>query len=157
MPDFPILTLIIFLSVLHGRAARMGTFSMVMTRLPSVLAHELSHMVMGLATFAGVESISLFPKRVPDGWVLGSVQCSKLGIFNSFPVAMAPLMINIPLAWWMFHLHTTLGYIGAFLFITSSVPSDQDLKVATSSNVGLMVWGCVLAAVYSLWRGIWVL
>lgn len=153
MPDFSILVLIIFLSVMHGRAARMGTLSMVILRLPSTSLHELAHLLMSLVTFAGPNGFSVFPKRSLDGWVLGSVQCSRLGMFNSFPVAMAPLLINVPVAWWTFHLQTLPGYIAAFLFLTAAVPSGQDLKVAISSFIGFMLWGCGLALTFSIWRG----
>lgn len=155
VPDFSIIVLIIFLSVMYGRSARMGTLSMVLLRLPSTAVHEMAHLFMSLVTFAGPNGFSVFPKRTPDGWILGSVECARLGMFNSFPVAMAPLLINIPIALWMFKTQNPAGYVCSFLFITSSVPSIQDLKVAIQSFLGFMVWLCGIAVGFLVWRGVW--
>ena len=153
MHDFITTSLIIFLAVLHGRASRMGTLSMVLLRLPSTVMHELAHLVAALVTFAKPDGINIIPRRVDCGWILGSVQCGRLWMLNAFPVGMAPALINLPLAWWIFQRHTTAGYIWAFLLVTAAVPSEQDLRVALSSLVGAGLWigGLMYAGRYMLW------
>lgn len=161
MPDFATIALIIFLSVLHGRAARMGTLSMVLLRLPSTLLHELAHFLVGLVTFSGVSSFSLWPKRVDGGWILGSVQCRRLGPFSCFLVGLAPALVCLPAACWIFQLQTLSGYIGSFLLLTASVPSGQDIKVAFSSLVGSLFWLSLMAlsvsAIFLFGGGAWLL
>lgn len=142
MPDFATLTLIIFLSVLYGKSSRMGAFSMVLLRLPTTLAHELAHLAAALITFAKPTNIDITPRRADGGgWVLGSVECERLYWFNAFPVGMAPILVNLPLAWWAYGRETTVGYIWSFLLLTAALPSDQDLKVAlTTSILGGAAW-----------------
>lgn len=154
MPDFATTTLIIFLSVLHGRTARMGTLPMVLWRFPSTLIHEISHAILAVVTRSGISGFSLLPKRIDGGWMLGSVQCSRIGMFSAFPIGLAPL-INLPLAWLAYHrLHNLTGYILTFILLTAAIPSDQDCKVAfATSIIGTLVW-CMIAAVCAwLWGG----
>jgi len=156
MPDFQTLTFIIFLSVIHGRAANMGTLSMVFLRLPSTIIHELSHLFLGLVTFSGVSGFSIWPKRVGDSlWTLGSVECERLGVFSCFLVGMAPALINLPLAWWVFDMHTTGGYVMSFLLLTAAVPSIKDFEVAFSSIIGSLFWGFVAVTLSVLKWGEW--
>jgi len=143
VPDFFTLTLIIFLAMLHGCASRMGTFSMVLLRLPSTLLHELAHLAVALVTFAGPTNIDIFPRRINGGWMLGCVQCERITWHNAFPVGMAPILVNLPLAWWVYRWETLSGYVLAFLLLTAALPSGQDMKVAFCSLVGAMAWlGC---------------
>lgn len=140
MPDFPTTALIIFLSVLHGRTARMGALPMVLIRLPSTFFHEFEHLAAAFATLAQPDAISIFPRKGPEGWVLGSVQCKRIGMLNAFPVAMAPALIGVPLAYWAFNWHTLGGYVLTFLLLTAAVPSWTDFEVAFSSFVGALMW-----------------
>lgn len=155
VPDFFTLTLIIFLAILHGRASRMGTLSMVLLRLPSTLLHELAHLAAALITFAGPTDIDISPRRAGGGgWVLGCVKCNRITWYNAFWVGLAPLAINLPLAWWVHQRQTLGGYVMAFLLLTAALPSNQDVRVAFHSVMGAMVWiglGVVVAAGFGGW------
>lgn len=141
MPGFATLTLIIFLSILYGRADSMRAIPMVLVRLPSTLLHELSHLAAALITFAKPTDIDITPRRSPaGGWVLGSVQCGRLNWFTAFPVGMAPILINLPLAWWAYNQHTTPGYVWAYFLLTASLPSEQDLKIALQNLIAAVAW-----------------
>jgi len=150
MADFGTTALIIFLAVLYGQSAAMGALPMVLLRFPSTVLHELAHLAVSLVTFAHPDSIDILPKRVPGGWVLGSVKCERITMFNAFPVGMAPLLINLPMAWWAFQEQTLKGYILTFLLLTSAVPSEQDIKVAMSSLIGGIGWILFLCSVFQL-------
>lgn len=155
MPDFPTAVLIIFLAVIYGRSSRMGTLSMVLWHLPSTLIHELCHGILAVVTCSGISGFSLLPKRIEGGWMLGNVQCSRIGMFSAFPVGMAPLLINLPLAWLAYRQHNLTGSVLSFLLLTAAVPSDQDCKVAFSTSfIGTLVWCSICAAVgVWLWGG----
>ena len=155
MPNFATLALIIFLAVLYGRSSRMGTFSMVLLHLPSTLLHELAHLIVGLLTFSGVSGFSLWPRREDGYWVLGSVQCSRLGWFGAIPVGLAPALLWVPLAWFAFQARTMPGYVWSFLLLTAAVPSAQDVEVACSNFAGLLFWGPVLFVGSALLWGAW--
>lgn len=146
MPDFATTALLIFLSVLYGQTSRMGTLSMVLLRFPSTVLHELAHLAVSLVTLAHPHSINVFPRRDSNGWVLGSVKCRRITMLNAFPVGLAPLLVNLPVAWWVFQEQTLRGYMLAFLLLTSSVPSEQDVQVAFSSLLGATLWLVGLAS-----------
>ena len=69
---------------------------------PGTLAHELLHYVAGLVAGAKPVSLSVIPRRKPDGgWLLGSVSFARLRWWNSVPVGLAPLAL-IPAGGWIF-------------------------------------------------------
>jgi hypothetical protein len=143
MTDFLGIALLIFLSVLHGRTERYGTFWMVTYRALSTILHEICHLVCALVTFSKPTGFSLWPTRAGDGWILGSVTCNRVSWFSAAPVALAPAMICIPMAWFCFNQHSLLGYAGVFLFLTAAVPSWADMEVVFSSLAGMLFWSAV--------------
>lgn len=69
---------------------------------PGTIAHELLHFCAGLLMGAKPVSLSVIPKRKPEGgWVLGSVMFARLRWWNSVPVGLAPLAL-VPAAGWAF-------------------------------------------------------
>lgn len=61
---------------------------------PGTLAHELLHFVAGAMFGAKPVSLSVIPRRKPEGgWVLGSVAFTNLRWWNSAPVGLAPLAL----------------------------------------------------------------
>lgn len=135
----------------------MGPFPLILIRLPSTLFHEMAHLAAGLCTFSGVRSFSILPRRVNAScWMLGSVECSRLGTFSRFLVGLAPFWINVPLAWWFYNHHGFFDYILTFLMLTAAVPSGQDLRVAFSSLLGSIFWLlCIAAVAACVWRIWW--
>lgn len=69
---------------------------------PGTVAHELLHFFAGLLMGAKPVSLSVLPRRSPDGgWVLGSVMFARLRWWNSVPVGLAPLAL-VPAGGWAF-------------------------------------------------------
>ncbi|MCM0044557.1 MAG: hypothetical protein NBV65_08005 [Burkholderiaceae bacterium] len=69
---------------------------------PGTVAHELLHYVAGLIFGAQPLSLSVIPRRKPDGgWLLGSVSFARLRWWNSVPVGLAPLAL-VPAGGWIF-------------------------------------------------------
>ena len=61
---------------------------------PGTLAHELLHFLAGWLTGAKPVSLSVIPRRKPEGgWILGSVAFTRLRWWNSVPVGLAPLAL----------------------------------------------------------------
>lgn len=137
------------LAILFQRSARSGAFWMILTRLPSTILHELSHLVMALLLSATPKGFSLWPKKQGDSWVLGSVSCSGILWWNAFPVSMAPAFINLPIAWWL-HGQPGISFkVAAFVFLVGSIPSLQDLKVSLSNMVGAALWLALIVGAIS--------
>lgn len=137
------------LAYVYQWSSRAGSFWMIMARLPATLVHELSHLIIALLLSAGPTGFSLWPKRNGDTWQLGSVTCSNATWYNSFPVAMSPVLLNLPLAWWL-HSQTGIWFkLAAFVCLSGAVPSWQDLKVALSSLVGAGIWLAAIIGVGS--------
>ena len=75
---------------------------------PGTVAHELLHFVAGLLMGAKPVSMSVIPRRKPEGgWVLGSVMFARLRWWNSVPVGLAPLAL-VPAGGWAFMESVTL-------------------------------------------------
>lgn len=126
------------------RRARTSMWRLALISLPSTIAHELAHFVIGFFLLAKPAHFSVWPKRSGDRWTLGSVSFRRINLFNGAFVALAPCLF-LPLAWvGLTHLAAPLwaghrwgwwlasGYvIAAALFAAS--PSLQDLKQGSSS------------------------
>lgn len=104
---------------------------------PATIVHELSHFIVGVLLQARPVGFSVIPKRSATGWTLGEVRFSDLGPFNTIPVAMAPLLIMLPVAVWM---STALpcpflpGHaLGVAELLLGCWPSPQDWRLAGRS------------------------
>ena len=104
--------------------------------VPGTMAHELAHYLVAIVTGGRPAPISLWPRREGDGWVMGSVSfCPNL--LNGALVALAPLYILPPLAWWCGLQHVGAsplaalgwGYLAAVL-LYSAWPSSTDWNVS---------------------------
>jgi hypothetical protein len=95
---------------------------------PGTIAHELLHFVAGWLFGAKPVSLSVIPRRKPEGgWVLGSVAFNNLRWWNSAPVGLAPLAL-IP------------GSV--YLFIASMTPPLISLP---SAGIKLVAAQCLIA------------
>lgn len=158
--------LVILLAVLQGRVGRVGTFWQICWALPGTLLHELSHLLVAAVTGGRPVAFSIVPRR--DGshggrerWLLGSVTISSPGPISALPSGLAPLFLNL-VAYYMYLQwgswfpadlpHTLLMYLAIYLFCYSSVPSGQDLKVAFSSPLGVLLYGAAGGSVWYLWH-----
>lgn len=80
------------------RAMRRWTWLYALAVLPGTLAHELMHWLAGWLFGARPVSLSILPRRMPDGeLLLGRVLFMRLRWWNAVPVALAPFLL-IPLS-----------------------------------------------------------
>lgn len=137
------------LTFLIARSIRVS-WTLFVFVLPGTIAHELSHYVMALLTLSSPSPISLFPRRVPTGWILGSVSF-KAGWFSGGVVALAPLYLLPCCTWGLYgysqhsspSIAAVCGYVGA-LCLQGALPSRQDWVLALLHPLGLiLIGGCV--------------
>lgn len=140
------------------RALRYSGYGIALLSLAGTILHEASHYVVGFLLGAKPQSISLFPKKDGDHWVLGSVSFTGLNLLNAAFVAFAPLSL-LGVAWlvflgWMMPAYQESAYlswgIGGYVTACSlfaCIPSVTDIKVGALSA---MMYGGVA---YLLWTG----
>jgi hypothetical protein len=156
------LLFVIMLAVLQARVGRSGAFWQICWALPGTILHELSHLLVAAVTGGRPTGFSIIPRRSGGNrWILGSVTISRPGPVSALPSALAPLALNVVAyyiygnwsRWFPSDLpHTILMYVAVYVFCYSSIPSDQDLKVAISSPVGLLLYTVLCGAAYTLLR-----
>ena len=138
------------------RSIRYSKWQLAMISLPGTVMHEALHGMVGLVLLAKPRSFSIFPRRLGNTWVLGSVGFTNLNIWNAAPVAFAPLLM-IGIGWllyvnWMlptflvsnYLIWVASGYLTACAFF-SCMPSTTDIRVGAMSGlmysgIGLGVW-----------------
>ena len=59
--------------------------------LPGTLAHELLHYLVALLTCGKPRGFSVWPRRTPDGWVLGAIGVLNFRWYNGLAICLAPL------------------------------------------------------------------
>lgn len=138
------------------RSVRHSGYGIALLSIGSTWLHEMMHLIYGFLLCAKPVSFSLWPKRVGDSWVLGSVGFSNLNIWNSAFVAFAPLtMVFVGGAffqWWLVpaylagsHLEWLgAGYVVACCFF-SCLPSTTDVRIGAASALMYSALG------YGLW------
>lgn len=140
------------------RSVRHSGWGIAILTLVGTISHEALHAVVGWVFRAKPSSFSIVPKRQRDCWVLGSVSFRNLNIWNSAPVAFAPLL----LAWvgWFAFRHWTgpafdaghylswvlSGYIVA-VCLFSCVPSHIDFRMGALSGLMYACFAGLLWAV----------
>lgn len=121
---------------------------------PGTVAHELLHLIAGLLMGARPVSMSVIPKRKPEGgWVLGSVLFARLRWWNSVPVGLAPLAL-VPAGGWAFLESAAMpllsaGSAGLKLLTVQCLlagwPSSRDWSHAV---IGLLIFAALGVLVY---------
>ena len=71
--------------------------------LPATVAHEAAHFLLGVVFGAQPVGFSIWPRRVPgtNRYILGHVSFADLSWWKKLPVAIAPLLLLLPLGCWL--------------------------------------------------------
>lgn len=153
--------LVFTLITLNHRTRGCGIFVLSVWNFIGVLLHEICHLLVGMALFAGPSGFSLIPKSDGNGkWVMGSVRFRKLNALNSLPIGLAPLLL-VAIAFkvyqhWDVWFAPSLGsilclYLVLFLLLYESLPSGQDMKVAFNRK-SIFLYGVLGAIVFYLFN-----
>jgi hypothetical protein len=144
--------------VIRALAARHPIFFLL--KLAGTVSHELAHFCVGLLTFARPAAFTVIPRRVGQGWELGSVKLTRVRWYNAAPSALAPfLVVLLPflVAWWRTRaglhfqwLDLLLAFAVAPQFL-ACWPSAVDWKIALRSWPYLLIGGLAWWAVLE-WR-----
>jgi hypothetical protein len=141
------------------RAARRSMWRIALLALPGTIAHELTHLVVGLILQAKPRAFSVWPRRSGNGWTLGSVAFGNISLLNGAFVTLAPLLL-LPVAWLcLVHVLVPLwvedrwgwwlagGYLAATALF-AGLPSFQDLRVGARSLLLYVAVGGLLLLAY---------
>jgi len=145
---------LVAIGLIHRQISKNGAFLLVWSNLPITILHELAHYSVALLLGGKPTGFSLWPQRDGKKWRLGSVT-ARVTYISAAPTALAPLL-------WFFagllliverdaiaqgSLSGLIGvYLAAYMCVAASIPSWQDIKVALSHPVSLMLWAIVIAA-----------
>ena len=148
---------LVLLGQLHRWISRQGALLLVVSNLPITIAHELAHFLVALILGGRPTGISLWPQRSRNGWTLGSVT-SHATILSATPTALAPLLW-LPAGVGLLMNRAALSggsvgalcgiYLAVYCCLAASVPSWQDIKVAATHPVSLLVWSGIA---WGLWH-----
>ncbi len=155
MPALPALAITGLWLVLLWRWRYSG-YGIAVLSLPGTVLHEFMHYLVGALLRAEPVSVSLWPRREGNYWVLGSVGFARLRLWNAAFVALAPLLLLpagyglillVEAAWLAEHylIGGCLGYLAACALFACA-PSVTDLKVGGPS---IALYGL---AAYLLWQ-----
>jgi len=118
--------------------------------------HEMSHFVVALLTGGRPSVFSVWPRRSENGWVLGSVSSAPT-LLSAAPTALAPLgwlaVGYYSMALWDKRPVWIPDYmIMVILYACTAAcsPSWQDIKVALTNPVSLLIYVAVAYIVLSL-------
>lgn len=142
----------LLLALLIRRLAALHPIFFLFT-LAGTICHEAAHFCVGLLTFARPASFSVIPRRVGQGWHLGSVSLTRVRWYNAAPAALAPfLVVAVPLLvalWrtgpgWHFEPIDALLAFGIAPQFLACWPSAVDWKIALRSwpylLIALLLW-----------------
>ena len=127
-----------------------------LVNVPGTILHESMHFLVGLVMNAHPCNFTILPRRsMEGGYVMGSVGFRNITFYNAFPAAMAPLLL-LPLGYYVNEYllpllpATLLNYVLYVLLqtiiIENAVPSSADVRVATSSFAGLLLYAVLIGA-----------
>ena len=147
--------LLVAATIILLNQARRSLWLLSIVALPGTFAHELAHFVVGCVLLAKPASLSVWPKREGNTYLLGSVTFGGVGIFNGVFVALAPLLLLLPAAYGCFLMAVTAWRTDAYPvwaawgvlagnFLYGSIPSDTDVKLGLTSMLFYAVTGAGL-------------
>lgn len=129
---------------------------------PGTFLHEFMHFIIALILRAKPKMMSIYPRRKEDGSIeLGNVIVRNMQWWNQFPIGMAPLLLILCAMllqrnyFYFFKSNIVFSMLYLYLIVVvidSMIPSMQDIKNATSSIIGLLLWAGIISAVVYAWR-----
>ncbi|MFA7404584.1 MAG: hypothetical protein WC007_11345 [Pelobacteraceae bacterium] len=147
----------IVMGALHRRLSSSGSFVAILYCLPFTIMHETAHFVVALLTGGRPSSLSVWPRRAGGGWVLGSVTAVPT-ILSAAPTALAPLGWLVVGYYLMVFWGSRPGWIPDYLIVAvlyacsaACAPSWQDIRVALTHPLSLLLWLGAAYAVVSQW------
>jgi hypothetical protein len=151
---WPSLTFVVA-GILLLRRSRTAIWKISLLALPGTIAHELSHLVLGILLFARPASFSIWPRREGNAYVLGSVAFRQIGLINGAFVTLAPLLLVLPAyeclvfaieAWDTanYPFWALWGFLSANLLFAAT-PSGTDLRlgfpsIAFYASISVGLW-----------------
>lgn len=118
---------------------------LALVSLPATIAHELAHWSVALLTGGRPSSLRLWPRKEGNSMVLGEVTFTAHWLFTG-AVALAPLWVLSPLAWWLVWgafddgaLYPALRGIAAGYLFKGCIPSSQDWFLSLKYPIGTAV------------------
>ena len=141
----------VVMGVIHRRLSSSGSVLAIFYCLPFTIMHELAHFVVAFLTGGRPSSLSVWPRKSGNGWILGSVT-SVPTLLSAAPTALAPLgwlvigyysmvLWDMRPVWMPEYLLMVLLYACA----AACTPSWQDIKVALTHPFSMLLY---VAAVY---------
>lgn len=143
---------LILIALLHRQLCRYGSFLLVVSNLPGTIMHELAHFVIALLLGGHPTGFSIWPIRQHNRWQLGSVT-ARLTTLSALPTALAPLLW-LPAGYALLLNRQSLAgdslqllsaiYLAVYLCLSAAIPSWQDMKVALTHPLSLLLWGGII-------------
>lgn len=134
-------------------SGRMHLFAFLL--LSGTIAHELSHLILGMLLGAQPVSFNVWPRKTPTGYQMGHVSFTNIRWWNAGVVALAPLLIValiLGVAWWRvrygYHFDPMVDAIAWLALapqLLSCWPSRTDWLLALRS------WPLVVLGVAAAW------
>lgn len=121
--------------------------------------HEMAHFITGFILNAQPTGLSLWPKKCDGRYVLGSCGFRNIRFYNAFPAALAPLILLVLgymfNKWFFANIQVNyINYIGYIflqtVLIENALPSRQDIKVAFSNPLGVVMYVALILALMAL-------
>lgn len=138
------------------RSVRNTGYGIAVLGIAGTWLHEMMHLMYGFLLGAKPVSFSLWPKRVGNTWIFGSVGFTGLNIWNSgfvafAPLTLAPVGVVLYQGWLLsaFFEGRYFEWLGASYVVAccffSCIPSRTDVRVGGGSAlmyvlIGFCVW-----------------
>ena len=142
--------ILLVIVLVHLKSATYKSMLMcALINMPGTILHETMHFLVGLILNAKPRNFTIFPRRVENGYVMGSVGFTNITFYNAVPSSMAPLLL-LPIGFYLNRYFlpsmnpTFTNYILYVLMqtiiIENAMPSSSDFKVAKMYFFGVVMY-----------------
>lgn len=132
-------------------SGRMHLFAFLI--LGGTVAHELSHLILGILLGAQPVSFNVWPRKTAAGYRMGHVAFTNIRWWNAAPVALSPTLlipVILGVAWWRVRhgyqfdaMVDTIAWIALAPQLLSCWPSRTDWRLALRSWPLLLIGAAV--------------